>query len=324
MNKISIRKIISKPFILISIIVVSVIGILLILSIRSNTTPLKKSTKPENLPENVDVRTVSGVLAEYDLDALLKRSDLVVYGRVTEIMAPIAIKSIYGDIHYATDIKIAVNETYRGSSSENITIRTSGGLIGDTYYEYLEEPNIFLDESYIFMLSSPIGLGFDTDGDYYYISGVHQGLFKTVNKNDISALEKYSESMDLKNPDDVYLINTTFFDDQGNLQNQFMKNADYIHCIEDIESNDLQSNPAILTVKSFKEVSKVYNSKYPVDKNFIRNEILNSYEKNLKNGFMTQEEFDTAMEFFEEHAEIIHPSTMAEDEMDDSIVMGVN
>lgn len=212
------------------------------------TTLLIRNTQQQ---EEQVVTYVSGALAKMDLDELLTESSLVVKGTVTDDRKSFQIRSVNGGVSIFTDISFQVSEVIRGETeNDTITIRVQGGTVGNTteIHEHDPIPYDAGQELLVFLYKPGRGGSYNTEGDYYYVLGLTQG---------------------------VYAVS---------------------------EEGYVSSTGAQITEK---EVYSMARKSSPVDENYFRNEYIENQKRNLENGFITQEEYDTYMENIDVYAKIV-------------------
>ena len=122
---------------------------------------------------------VSGIVEEMDMDALTEKSNLIIRGVVDEICAPIQIEAVGGGITNFTDYTIQVKDVMSGTETETVTVRVQGGTTGGLEVICDEAPDLVVGKEYILFLYKPdIGGGYNTAGDYYYLTGMYQGVYE--------------------------------------------------------------------------------------------------------------------------------------------------
>lgn len=145
------------------------------------TIPPASSTSASAPTKDVPATTVTvtGVMEKKELPDLLEDSSLVIRGTVSDISAPFQIEGVGGGVSVFTDYKITVRETFRGEAFDTVTVRLQGGQAGDLNVECPDEPKLAENNNYVLFLYQPgRGGGYNTEGDYYYITGLNQGVFE--------------------------------------------------------------------------------------------------------------------------------------------------
>lgn len=205
----------------------------------------KKST-----PEK---RYISGTIVETSLDDLFEQSTLAVFGTVTGKSDAFQIKGVSGSVANFTDYYLNISSTLRGTAKNNaITVRVQGGTVGNYTEIYEFSPNLEINNDYLLFLYKPgRGGAYNTEGDYYYVLGLTQGVF--------------SEN----------------------------ENGDFVSA-----SGEILSQERLISTLSDEDME-------PVNENYFRNEYIENQERNLQNGFITQEEFDEMMANIDHYATIL-------------------
>jgi len=192
----------------------------------------KNTEMPEinNIPEILEVLEISeindcdcdsepqpfasGLLPHTSFDDLFEQSSLVITGKVTGISQPFKIKSPSGSTADFIDYYITVSDIFRGNTDDEIiAIRT----------EIIHEPNLSLkeNEEYLFFLYQPgMGGAFNTEGDYYYILGLTQGIFDIVELSEkyISQSGQELTHSELLERANIYPVDKEYF------RREFIKN----------------------------------------------------------------------------------------------------
>lgn len=124
---------------------------------------------------------VDGSLAYYSVDDLFAGSTLVVSGTITGEPESLRVRHASADMETNfTDYTLAVEHVYRSQAAgETLTVRLYGGTAGNVTEIYSPAPQLAAGEEYLLFLNQPsMGGAFHTLGDYYYITGVTQGVFQ--------------------------------------------------------------------------------------------------------------------------------------------------
>ena len=196
---------------------------------------------------------ISGSLEEKSLDDLYEQSALIALGTVTGKSDAFQIKSVYGSVANFTDYYVNINSALRGvAENGTITVRVQGGTVGNYTEIYEYSPKLELNHKYLLFLYKPgRGGAYNTEGDYYYVLGLTQGVF--------------SEN----------------------------ENGDFVS-----ESGEILAQERLISTLSDEDME-------PVNENYFRNEYIENQERNLQNGFITQEEFDEMMANIDHYATIL-------------------
>lgn len=124
---------------------------------------------------------VDGSLAYYSVDDLFAGSTLVVSGTITGEPESLRVRHASVDMETNfTDYTLAVENVYRGQAAgDTLTVRVYGGTAGNVTEIYTPAPQLTAGEEYLLFLNQPgMGGAFNTPGDYYYLTGVTQGVFQ--------------------------------------------------------------------------------------------------------------------------------------------------
>ena len=93
------------------------------------------------------------------------------------------------------DYTFAVKQVYRcGQEKEpqELTIRVEGGTYQDITVNASGSPSLEIGKEYIvFLYRAPKNGGYETEGEYYYVTGFEQGVFQETpeEKTDLSAVK---------------------------------------------------------------------------------------------------------------------------------------
>ena len=123
---------------------------------------------------------VSNLVLEMSVTDLIEESNLVARCVFKEASDAFRIESTTGGIKHYTDYYFEVSEAYRGEIPDNgiITVRQEGGTVNGVTFEVETASDFEVDKSYLLFLYQPgMGGGFNTEGDYYYITGSFQGVY---------------------------------------------------------------------------------------------------------------------------------------------------
>jgi hypothetical protein len=123
---------------------------------------------------------ISGILAEKTFDALTTEACLIVKGTVADRSEAFQIRSPSGSLANHTDYTIDITNVFRGNAEQSggITVRVQGGTVGEYTETYEHSPVLEEGKDYLLFLYKPgRGGAFNTNGDYYYILGLSQGIY---------------------------------------------------------------------------------------------------------------------------------------------------
>jgi hypothetical protein len=155
------------------------------------------STQPQELLEmqNEPVRVnISGLLAAKDIPQLIMESDIIVFGKVIEASDPIKICPVGGgDYSLFTDYYFDAIDVLKSSelfdNMNRIPVRIHGGVTKDLIVVHGEEPKLTIGNEYLLFLFKPgMGAGYNTEGEYCYVTGATQGTYSFVNNDGIQKL----------------------------------------------------------------------------------------------------------------------------------------
>ena len=124
---------------------------------------------------------VSGSLVRRDIDNLFETSNLIVLCTITSEQESFFVHRVDDGIDILSDQFARIDKVFMGEpvgDGVNITIRSLGGTVGDHTVSHNENPVLQIDEQYLLFLYKPdMGGSYNTDGDYYYIRGLYQGVY---------------------------------------------------------------------------------------------------------------------------------------------------
>lgn len=223
----------------------------------------------------------SGILNELSMEELIEESALIIYGTVTGNSDPFEIMSVSNGSSIFTDYYIQPSIVFRGdaSISDPITVRMEGGKIGNVEVIAEEDAELNVGDSYILFLYKPgMGGGFNTEGDYYYIKGCHQGVFES-------------------DADFLFDVNTIAGDaDELDIEEIIQENEDLLFASESEE---------LFELAEFVGEVQESNIESPIDETLEVNTFMDNLKKNLETGFITQEEYDMYLAETSQYAKII-------------------
>ncbi|MDR1131176.1 MAG: hypothetical protein LBL15_02015 [Oscillospiraceae bacterium] len=207
------------------------------------------------------------------IEDMLKQAALVVRGRVLGFDY-LTIKPVLGGsptVH--TDYYIEPLEVLRGEPAEKskpITVRARGGE-NDKMIVVNGNLSLIAGQEYLFFLDKPVtGGGYNTKGDYYYVSGGGSiGVF--VASGDETRKNERGSS-----------VPKTFYPYEASVLND--KALDYL---------------------SFAAAIRSYNEGHPVDEMFIAERYYRDIKANLESGFITQEEYAQSIACLDIYASIV-------------------
>lgn len=143
--------------------------------------PTFSKTNNPNRSEDTIVHQITGSIAYVSIPDLFERSSLVVEGTISNISDAFQIKSNSGTIANFCDYQFDVSSIIRGSlpdETNSVEIRVQGGTVGNYTEIYSGTPDFNVGDDYLLFLYQPgRGGSFNTEGDYYYVLGMCQGVF---------------------------------------------------------------------------------------------------------------------------------------------------
>lgn len=163
--------------------------------LKTNQTPISDSSSKESQAEVVAV--IYPVLASMSQEELIENSTLIVKAKLTDKSPAFQIKSVEGGISNFTDYYFEPENILRGeATTSSIAVRINEGLVGDTEVINDVSYNFEIGSQYILFLYAPsYGGGFTTEGDYYYVTGAQQGVYKLNSIQTRSGEETYQNSI---------------------------------------------------------------------------------------------------------------------------------
>lgn len=193
-----------------------------------------------------DTVYISGTIVERDLDDLFEKSCLVVEGTVIGCSDAFQIESTTGAVANYTDYYLEISTELRGETEEKeVTVRVQGGTV-DKYTEIFEHsPTLEVGNTYLVFLYKPgRGGSFNTEGDYYYVLGLTQGVF-TKNGNNYSpqngltvSTEELQSKVAAKSDvliDEYYFRNEYIENQNRNLETGFITKEEFDDLMKSID-----------------------------------------------------------------------------------------
>lgn len=225
----------------------NVLSVLLPVSILSLSFAFAKdSPKSQNLDNSEkSFVTVSSTTPDLNEEGLVDNSNIIVKGKVVGMSKPFEIQpadggasSIFTDYYFQPTEFIAGSELV--SNKNKLPIRIEGGDLNNKVVTNENNPNLTVGETYtLFLMKPDIGGGFNTRGEYFYITGSEQGVAKEANNSNIVST-KGSKSLKLnknnlkakKNIIKEHSMKNTFLEGlQENLETGFITQEEYNQAI---------------------------------------------------------------------------------------------
>lgn len=193
----------------------------------------------------------SGLLPSYSYQDLLNQAPVIVTGYVADETL-IKIEPVGGGSTAPfTDYTVEVEDVLRGSldTGEQITVRVQGG---DSASGVGVEDSVQFalnDEVLLFLYQPKMGGSYNTEGDYYYVLGQSQGVYRAIDLTSYSNDEgKMVDVVDLK--DDLSAMTIAqkqsaeninrFYEEfianqKKNLENGFITRAEFDQLMHDVQ-----------------------------------------------------------------------------------------
>ena len=189
---------------------------------------------------------VEGALAYVSVPELFQDASLIVEGTVVGNTDAFRIESVSGNFGNYTDYQFQINSVLRGepaNGADSVDIRVQGGTVGNVTEEYSGSPEFEVGENYLVFLYQPgRGGSFNTEGDYYYVLGLCQGVFaKDENEQYLSQSgEKLTDDYLIQPINDVpvdpdHFRNEYIENQRRNLENGFLTQEEFDQLMRDID-----------------------------------------------------------------------------------------
>lgn len=136
----------------------------------------------DSVTDSNNTQYISGILPRKSLDDLFEQSSLAVIGTVTDKEGIQISHQEYPDyVQNFTDYYVSISEVIRGATDDNdIVLRIEGGTAGGITQIFDPTAKLEIGKEYLFFLYQPgMGGAFNTEGSYYYILGLPQGVFSS-------------------------------------------------------------------------------------------------------------------------------------------------
>lgn len=245
-----------------------------------NSNLLPPSTKPieqDNAAQENDVTgsiVISSCEEPYPREKLIEESTLVIRGRV-EGAEVLTISGVNGGSAEMTHYRIHVLETLRGEEKETVTVQRLGN-VESTQVIFNDEPSLEQNKEYIlFLQAKNIGGDFNIKDEYYSILGGMQGVYEKSASNSEAAYI----SLSMLEGDSDFSTETT----------APQKAVTYSQLQNQVEQCNLET---------------------PVDPYLFRDSYLKALRTNIETGFLTEEEYQEALNELEEYAEVTSRKTL--------------
>lgn len=189
---------------------------------------------------------VDGVLEYVGIPDLFKESTLIVEGTISGNTDAFQIKSVSDSIANFTDYHFDISSVIQGnlnSDTYSIDIRVEGGTVGNYTEEYTGSPSFEVGKDYLVFLYQPgRGGGFNTEGDYYYVLGLCQGVFSKDGNEEYISQSGETLSNDYfvlaisDDPNDPDYFRDEYIENQKrNLDNGFISQDEFNQLMDNID-----------------------------------------------------------------------------------------
>lgn len=207
----------------------------------------QNTTKP-NTQEQI-VHHIDGSLAYVSISDLFNDSTLIVEGTISDKSDAFQIESISGSIANFSDYQFDISSVLRGNLSDDadsVEIRVQGGTVGNYTEIYSGIPDFNIGDNYLVFLYQPgRGGSFNTEGDYYYVLGLCQGVF-SLNEHGQYISQSGEElsndyliqtlSTDDEPVDPDYFRNEYIENQRRNLENGFISQDEFDQLMRNIDN----------------------------------------------------------------------------------------
>ena len=180
---------------------------------------------------------ISDILADFSVNGLAEKSNLVALVRLDYFSDPFEIRPVFGESTQTyVDYKFTVKTVLKGIAEENesitVRIRSSQELV-------FEEDS----ELYLCLYKPDMGSGYNTVGNYYYITGDLQGIFErqdgfVTNSFGIRLMDSEFQLMMIAHAsaDVPFSLRGEFINNLNeNLESGMIDQAEYERLLEEIE-----------------------------------------------------------------------------------------
>ena len=171
---------------LVTVLLVAVFGKLDLADENSNEISKNESLSLSEEENEADLETMeihmNASLPEMTVEEIAEESNLVAIGTLKEISPGFCIQSVEGGTMNYTEYYFQISDTCRGVAPDNedqiAAVRIPGGEANGVNMIWEDAPTLEVDETYLLFLYKPqMGGSFNTEGDYYYLSGDTRGIY---------------------------------------------------------------------------------------------------------------------------------------------------
>ena len=254
------------------------------------------------LPGNVVTALTQSMLADISLEDLAEKSSLVVYGEIVEISDPFFVEGAEGcGSDTVMDVTVQPLRMLRGEAEKTVVVRISGGLFDAMYYESDDIPEFQLGEKWLLYLNRPaFGGGTNAEGDYYYLTGGGRGAFKEMGAPEITTRDQAMRaSLAQANENEEITFVNGLVVETGAMD---QRDLTLVQEPEDIEHME-RPEAAVFVLSDLASILSEFNETHPYDPDAERNSWIETCGSNLKNGMITQDEYDRFMSQMDEYAQ---------------------
>lgn len=172
--------------VLVSVLIIAVFGKINLADDNSNEISKNESLSLSEEENEADLETMeihmNASLPEMTVEEIAEESNLVAIGTLKEISPGFCIQSVEGGTMNYTEYYFQILDTCRGVAPNNedqiAAVRIPGGEANGVNMIWEEAATLEVDETYLLFLYKPqMGGSFNTEGDYYYLSGDTRGIY---------------------------------------------------------------------------------------------------------------------------------------------------
>lgn len=194
------------------------------------------------------------LLRGYSYEDLLHETPVIVVAEVTDVAAPIQVQHASGNgaVNNFTDYTLVISDVLRGEMAvgDSLAVRLEGGEVNGLNVVSENAPTLALGDQRLFFLYQPnMGGAYNTEGEYYYIVGVNQGVFTEAdgsyhNATELSlSLDSLREDLNALSPEetqaaiDPQRTYREFLENQKhNLENGTLSQEEYDRLLEEAQT----------------------------------------------------------------------------------------
>ena len=178
-------------------------------------------TQAENKPRTV---MYTGTIVKRDLNNLFETSNLVALCTITSEPVSFYVQRADSGKDILSDQFAKVDKVIMGTPyNDTVVIRIPGGTVGNRTEKYEENPVLEVGKQYLLFLSKPdMGGSYNTVGDYYYVQGLKQGVYKVTGNNEFVSL--YGEKI---TADSLVIPSTVSRDGIYSVREEYLRNQEH-------------------------------------------------------------------------------------------------